>query len=368
MKSKKGGKSIFVVILVIVLLFMVASSVAANIIFTGDKIPKIGKYYLYQHEAADMEPDVPQNSLVIAEEAEVGSLTPGNKVLCYLSDNTLALRVIYQITLNDDETVSYYPGTALDQGSELTIPRQNIFAICTWQNEALYHYVDFATNVSGLMLLLVLPSVILIIMVLAKIAKRSREEIDDDDFLFDEEPALPKARRLADNPLFEPGSTLSSGESFERKKSSISENFEKKPVNENSPYQKAVQERTMKFRIDQQMMEEAKRQDTSTIKASGTQVFSTHAVEEVAKQQTGSFSVNETTVKTDLNEAAPTETVKPVVRTEPVRTSTAPNIDDIVKPSELRAARTGQRINPDIAATDSIDDLLRVLEAEKKKL
>lgn len=365
MKAKKGGKSIFVIILVIVLLFMVASSVAINIIFSDKQIPKLGKYYLYMHETADMEPDVPQNSLVIAEEAAVGSLTPGNKVLCYLSDNTLALRVIYQITLNDDETVSYYPGTALEQGSELTIPRQNIFAICTWQNESLYHYVNFATKVSGLMILLVLPCIILIIMVLVKIAKGSREELDDDDFLFDEEPKLPKAKRLSDNPLFDPGSTPASGESFERKKSSISENFEKKPVNENSPYQKAVQERTMKFRIDQQMMDDAKRQEDAVGRTSGTQVFSTQAVEEVAKQQTGSFSVKEMTEKVDSNVAAP---AKPAARPEPARTSTTPNIDDIVKPSELRAAKTGHRINPDIAATDSIDDLLRVLEAEKKKL
>lgn len=371
MKSKKSGKSIFVILFIIVLLFMVATSLATSIIFSGEEIPKIGKYYLYMHEAADMEPDIPQNSLVLAEEATIGSLTPGNKVLCYLSDNKLALRVIYQITLNDDDSVSYYPGTALDQGSELTIPRQNIFAICKWQNEALYRYVDFATSVSGIMLLLVVPCIILIIMVLFKIQKSSKEELDDDDFLFDEEPALPKARRLADNPLFDPSSTPASGESFERKKSSISENFEKKPVNENSPYQKAVQERTMKFRIDQQMMEEAKRQDSSTAKSSGTQVFSTQDVEEVAKQQTGSFSVSDAAENAEHKNNVPSivvEPVKPTEHREPVRTSTTPNIDDIVKPSELRAAKTGQRINPNIAATDSIDDLLRVLEAEKKKL
>ena len=46
----------------------------------------------------------------------------------------------------------------------------------------------------------------------------------------------------------------------------------------------------------------------------------------------------------------------------------SPNIDDIINPAEFRAAKTGQKINPDIAASGSIDDLLRVLEAEKKKL
>lgn len=366
MKTKKRGKSVFTVLLVIVLLLVVACSVTTNVVFSGDKIPQIGSYYLYMHEAADMEPDVPQNSFVLAKEASTTNLTPGNKVLCYLSDGTLALRCIYQIKTNEDATVSYYPGTAVDQGSELTISRTNIFAVCTWQSKALYRYIKFATEVSGLMLLLVVPCIILIVMLLVKIAKGSTEELDDDDFLFDEEPALPKARRLADNPLFDPGSTPASGESFERKKSSISENFEKKPVNENSPYQKAVQERTMKFRIDQQTIEDAKRQESTAIKGSGTQVFSTQEIEDRAKRQP------ETMLKPDDQPQASKKSadkIKPApVRSETPKISNTPNIDDIVKPSELRAARTGQKINPDIAATDSIDELLRVLEAEKKKL
>ena len=45
-------------------------------------------------------------------------------------------------------------------------------------------------------------------------------------------------------------------------RSSLYRSFvERKPVNENSPYQKAVQERTMKFRIQQQNIDEAKRQE-----------------------------------------------------------------------------------------------------------
>ncbi len=365
MKAKKRGNSVFAVLIVIVLILVVVCSVATNIIFSGDKIPQIGNYYLYLHEATDMEPDVPEKSFVLSKEIDASGIVPGNKVLCYLSDGTLALRVIYQITDNEDGTTSYYPGTAINQGSELTIPRENIFAICTWQSKALYKYITFATEVSGLMLLLVVPCIILIVMLLFKIAKGSKDELDDDDFLFAEEPQLPKAKRLADNPLFEPGSAPAPGESFERKKSSISENFEKKPVNENSPYQKAVQERTMKFRrIDQQAIEEAKYQETSMNKGSGTQVFSTQDIEERAKQQSETVNEKETRVVEEV-----VETKKPAaVRTDSPRVSNTPNIDDIVKPSELRAARTGQKINPNIAATDSIDDLLRVLEAEKKKL
>lgn len=364
MKTKKKGKSVFSTLVVIVLLIVVVLTAAANIIFSGDKVPQIGNYYLYTHEVNDMEPDIPQNTLVLAEEAATTSLSPGNKVLCYLSDGTMALRVIYQITVNEDGTTNYYPGTALDQGSELTIPRSNIFAICTWQSPELYSFVTFATSVSGIMALLVVPCIILIIMLLVKIVRSSSDDMDDEEFLFAEAEKEIKKKKHADNPLFEPGTAPPAGESLERKKSSIQDHFEKKPVNENSPYQKAVQERTMKFRIQQQNIEEAEQQANSSVPRTGTQVFSTQTVEEAARQQ-----VEATPVMTETP-AAPMEPEKKpeAVRSAPAPRTETPNIDDIVRPSELRAARSGQKINPDIAATDSIDDLLRVLESEKKKL
>lgn len=370
-KTKKRRTSIFAVLVVIVLLIIIAATIATNVIFSDNKLPKLAGYYLYMHETEDLEPDIPQNSLVFAKEAPSTSLAPGSKVLCNLSDGTMAARVIYQITVNADGTSSYYPGTALEQGLELAIPRENIFAICTWQSKDLYAYVNFATQVKGLMLLLVVPSIILIIMLLAKIARGSSEVVDDDDFMFDEIEEMTRKPASADNPLFEPSQTPATGESLEKKKSSISENFEKKPVNENSPYQKAVQERTMKFRIQQQNIEEAKRQEEAMKSRGGTQIFSAQTVEDAAKQYAAEVSAPaeipeaaEAPVQ-EIETAAPVEAAVSEPRTAP---TAAPNIDDIVKPSELRAAKTGRKINPEIAATDSIDDLLRVLEAEKKKL
>ncbi len=375
MKHKKKSTSIFSVLIVIVLLIVIACTIAANVIFADNKLPKIAGYYLYMQDVADLEPDIPQNSLVLAKEAPTISIAPGSKVLCNLSDGTMAMRVIYQVTVNEDGSSSYYPGTAIEQGKELVIPRENIFAVCEWQSKDLYTFINFATQVKGLMTLLVVPSIILIIMLLAKIAKSSTEEVDDDDFLFDEEiEQMTRKPQGTENPLFEPSTAPPAGESLEKKKSSISEHFEKKPVNENSPYQKAVQERTMKFRIQQQNIEEAKRQEEASRSRVGTQVFSAQTVEEVAKQQVvASAAPKRTEMVTEtkpVEQPAPVrQETKPEVRTEPRTPVTpTPNIDDIVKPSELRAAKAGGKINPNIAATDSIDDLIRVLESEKKKL
>ncbi len=381
MKKKNRFKSIFSILITIVLFLVIALTITANVVFSDDKVPKVAGYYLYMHETNDMEPDIPQNALVFAKDAPSASLAPGNKVLCYLSDGNLALRVIYQITVNADGTSSYYPGTALEQGAELTIPRSNIFAICNYQSKALYSYIRFVTSTAGIMSLLVVPCIILIVMFLAKIARNSKDDVDDEDFMFEEIEAMTRKPASAD-PLFDPGHTPAAGENLERKMSSISENFEKKPVNENSPYQKAVQERTMKFRIQQQDIEDAKRQQEAAKSKVGTQIFSTQSVEEIARKQASAEPVQEAPpaeeeviaeVKTEAKAEAQLEADPPVAAaTVPAsaapKKTPMPNIDDIVKPSELRAAKTGTKINPEIAASDSIDDLLRVLESEKKKL
>ena len=177
-KSKKKHGSAFAVLFVILLLLSVAFTVCANVIFSGDRVPMIAGYYLYLHEKSDMEPDIPANSLVIAKSAEQESLQAGAKVLCYLADGNMALRCIYNIDVNEDGTSLYYPGTALEQGNELTIERKNIFAVCIWASKEMYTIIQFATSVVGLMSMLVAPCIILIIMLLVKIAKSSR---DDDE-------------------------------------------------------------------------------------------------------------------------------------------------------------------------------------------
>lgn len=369
MKTKKRGGSVFAVLLTIVLIVIVAATLTANVLFSGENVPKVAGYYLYMHETEDMVPDIPQNSLVFAKEEPTKSLALGNKVLCYLSDGNLALRVIYNITVNEtDGTTNYYPGTALDQGSELTIPRSNIFAICHWHSKPLYNFVTLATSVKGLLCLLVLPCVVLIIMLLAKIAGSSRDDMDDEEFLFDDEKPRSQRKKSRNNPLFDPEKTTIGNASHEMKKSSIMENFEKKEVDENSPYQKAVQERTMKFRIQQEQGDAAKHEALSPAKAnSETQVFAAPG-SEPAHKAAAPAPVQNVSAPAAPAVSAPSTAAPAAEPTPAAPRIPAPNIDDIVRPSELRAARDGKRINPDIAATDSIDDLLRVLEAEKKKL
>ena len=378
-KSKKKHGSAFAVLVVIFMLLSVAFTVCSNVVFSGDRVPMIAGYYFYLHEKADMEPDIPANSLVLAREHETGEIEPGAKVLCYLADGNMAMRVIYNIETNEEDgTELYYPGTALEQGTDLTIGRSNIFAICTWASKELYTVIQFATSVTGLMALLVVPCIILIIMLLVKIARSSRDEDEDDEYELDEEeddePVRP-SKRSTQAPLFDPDADLETS-SYGRKKASIQENFSEKPVNENSPYQKAVQERTMKFKkIEQEDIERAMAA-TAAVRAANA-----------AKEQQSAAPSYEGPVEATVYQAPPappqepvSQQAKPYVPThsadipivrssEPeIAVSQAPNIDDIINPSQLRAAKAGQRYNPDISGTDSINDLIAALEKEKNKL
>ena len=364
-KSKRKGGSVFSVLVVIILLLVVAASIAVNVVFNGDRVPMVGGYYLYLHESSDMEPDIAENSFVLAKEAGQTSLQPGSKVLCYLNDGNMALRVIYNIEVNEDGSTSYFPGTALEQGSELAIERGNIFAVCQWYSKELYTVIKFATSVMGLMALLVVPCIILIIMLLVKIARSSREEIDDeDDFLFDEEEveqmSRKKHRRNAQDPLFDPERANMEDESLEKKKASIQENFSEKPVNEDSPYQKAVQERTMKFKkIEQADIERAQREEAAKAAIiANAPVAEQSAPAPAATDETGYIPTHSSDVPVIHSDEAQEPEVRP----------STPNIDDIINPGELRAAKAGAKYNPEISSTGSIDDLIAALEKEKKKL
>lgn len=257
--AKKKKTSVFSALIVIVLLLTVALTITANVFFSGNMIPQVAGYYLYLHEESDMQPDIPQNSFVIAKNSDSVSLSAGNKVLCRLSNGSVALRLIYLINLNEDNSTSYFVGTAEEQGSEPAISKNDILAVCTWASPQLYQYVKFSTSITGLLTLLVLPCIILIIMLLVKILKSNQEYHDitldskEEPLLFEDpgpsrKPSSPKAEPK--DPLFNPEQIAQNDESLEKKKSSIQENFSAKPVNEDSPYQRAIQERgTAKFDI-----------------------------------------------------------------------------------------------------------------------
>ncbi|MBR7038020.1 MAG: hypothetical protein IKI21_02065 [Oscillospiraceae bacterium] len=142
------------VILLVISVVMLLVTCMTVVMFSSNQqvVPRFGGYYLYLQETDELEPDIAKNSLVFAREANNTSLMPGNKVLCYLADGRLALRFIYKVEVNEDGSTSYFPGTAVDQGHDLAIPRTNIFAICEWYSREAYSFIRFVDTSMGLLI------------------------------------------------------------------------------------------------------------------------------------------------------------------------------------------------------------------------
>ena len=291
---KKKSKSILAVVLAILLILVVAVSLTTNILFSRKDTPKIFGHYIYLMEYDTMEAgaaavatgttDLNAAGTVDSESAaasihkhtaviatayqESDPIAKNNAVLCVLApDDTstdidsdrVAVRRIYNIEQDETGVLKYYPTTMKtnDVGTEPPITVDSILGKCAYESGELYSYVTFATGVPGILTLLVLPSVILVIMLIVAIARAngkhddeytfeenydevySEDSYDDDDSAYDDEELGGRS------PLFRPSENTAQSRSFEQKRSSIAENFERKQVNPNSPYQKA---RTMQFK------------------------------------------------------------------------------------------------------------------------
>ena len=433
--TKKKRTSVFSVLVVIVLLLTVALTITANVFFSGNMIPQAGGYYLYLHEESDMQPDIEENSLVVARNSDYVSLTAGNKVLCYLTNGNVALRLIYLINLNEDNSTSYFVGTPEEQGSEPAIPKDNIFGVCVWSSTQLYQYVKFATSITGLLALLVLPCVILIIMLLVKIVKSNQEEPEQ---IFEPEEELPSFEEA--KPVMRAKPITPEDEFFNqplnhesrRRRTSTQDRSSSVPVREDVP-ETQPKEQTTKFDVPDK--EETKKADTEPVSEKNPVAppdFGTKTPQETPVQYIQKEPPAQPTIKPQpfqpyqppqampmppMQSAVPPmsqpvqmpvppiqQPVQPVppvpvvdiskvqpVQSQQAQTSeeirstalerekarvresrkeSSPNIDDILMASRMRdeIRSSSKTSNSEIARTDSIDDLIAVLEKKKNNL
>lgn len=397
MESKKGFSILKAVISIIAVLLIIIS-LAVNIAFSGNKIPHIFGRYIYVTDDNQLGDNITQGAALIAKESESVDIAVGDIVLCYPDGSSeLQLRSIYKI--ENDETTGqpkYYTATALEQGTELSIGKDRITAVCTGYPESLElgKYITFTTNIKGILLQLILPCVILVIFLIAKIAssKDDDDEQEYDFYEYDEEEEQPDGRTQShakpSAPLFEPSQEIQPSNDFERKKMSIAENFSQKKVNPNSPYQKE-KERTMQFKAQRSAESsfaarnmggqssiaptaDALREEMlrKTAEAERTGTFSTklygdssqqHGAHETVADNTGILSKAQLAemARNDVPKTTPLKS--PTVSAAPRKKSASPDIDDIIKKSEVNAKKKS-------ASDMSVDDLLKMIEDEKRKL
>ena len=434
---KKKSKSILAVVLAILLILVVAVSLTTNILFSRKDTPKIFGHYIYLMEYDTMEAgaaavatgttDLNAAGTVDSESAaasihkhtaviatayqESDPIAKNNAVLCVLApDDTstdidsdrVAVRRIYNIEQDETGVLKYYPTTMKtnDVGTEPPITVDSILGKCAYESGELYSYVTFATGVPGILTLLVLPSVILVIMLIVAIARAngkhddeytfeenydevySEDSYDDDDSAYDDEELGGRS------PLFRPSENTAQSRSFEQKRSSIAENFERKQVNPNSPYQKA---RTMQFKAQHDVPIYTNPADQIPLDGAGQNSQPTgntgtyEGAHAGSVSNTSTFGTRSNLNSTDTFRTPPIENNTPDETAAPVSTyrgsheasspEEARNLGDTPFRSSLAAAPEQKPAAPavpktreDKIANASVDELLAMIEDEKKKL
>lgn len=323
---------------------------------------------------------LPQGTALISKDADGLEIKQGDIILCHLNENDdVIIRTVYK-TAVDETTGSevYYLSTANAQDDNSVtdfIPRENILALCTGypQNVNLGRWINFTLNIKGIIIELILPSIILVIFLIAKIAS-SKDDDDEEDYNAPSEkdknssPTF-KSSDIKETPLFvDPTPQDYTTDELERKKQSIAEHFSHKEVNPNSPYQKE-KERTMQFKALKAAENTAKIEaQKKKTQVDVTEMFS--APKNVSHEKTPADTLREEmnlhsseTEKTEFKPTKPAEPVKPVEPVAPPKPkkSSTPDINDIIKKSENNAKKKN-------VSNMSVDDLLKLIEDEKNKL
>ncbi len=391
MENKKGISVLKVLITIIAILF-IAISLTANIVFSGNKTPNIMGRYIYIVPDDKLGDNVAVGAALLAKEADNVTLSNGDIVLCYPASNPseLTLRSIYDIVESETGEMRYYTADASGPDMTDSIGKEQVAAICTGYPESLElgKFITFTLSVKGILLELVLPCVILVIFLIAKIASSRDDDDEEYDFYEYDEDNSEKSKKAkshakASNPLFEPSQEIQPSNEFERKKMSIAENFSQKKVNPESPYQKE-KERTMQFKAQRSAESsfaarnvggqsstaptaDALREEMlrKTAEAERTGTFSTTSYD-TAQQSAPVIDNTGVLSKAQLAEMARNDVPKTTPLKSPVasaapKKSSSPDISDIISKSDANAKKKS-------ADNMSVDDLLKMIENEKNKL
>ena len=433
---KKKSKSILAIVLAILLVIVVAISLTTNILFSRKDTPKIFGHYIYLMEYDTMEAaagaavatgtsgqaagsvddtsaaaSIHQHTAVIASAyKETDPIAKNNAVLCVLApddaskdidSDRVAVRRIYNIEQDETGVLKYYPTTmkASDVGTEPPVTVDSILGKCSYESGELYTYVKFATGVPGILILMVLPSIILVIMLIVTIVRASMghddeytfeenyDEVYSEDSYDDGDSAYDDEELGGRSPLYRPSEATQS-RSFEKKRSSIAENFERKQVNPNSPYQKA---RTMQFKAQHDVPIYTNPADQIPLDGAGQNSQPTgntgtyEGAHAGSVSNTSTFGTRSNLNSTDTFRTPPIENNTPDETAAPVSTyrgsheasspEEARNLGDTpfrssraAAPEQKPAAPAVPKTREDKIANASVDELLAMIEDEKKKL
>lgn len=396
---KKKRFSVLRCFISIICVLFIVVSVGVNLIYSQNKTPCfMGRYfYIVTERDTNGINDVTPGAAIIAKEASNISIAQKDLVLCYPASDPDNLRLcgIYNIVQGEDGTEKYQVYYDGHEDNTDLITKDKISAICTGYPESaeLGSFITFTRSIPGIVVELIIPCIILLVFFISRLASKGsdvEEEIPD----FTPQPKnTPKKKttQSATTPLFEPSHDSQASDELERKKMSIAENFSQKKVNPDSPYQKE-KERTMQFKASRpenaksagrvspapsadSIREDIRRKNDYE----GTHVKKLERIEKPehieksvslpvkteVTDNTGIISTAQISEMSRNSESARNSVAE--IKANVNRTSSAskhsssPDISDIISKSETNKRKRN-------ASEMSVDDLLRIIEEEKKKL
>ncbi len=363
-RGKKLGLSIFWVILTILLIIMIVMTVTVNYTF-GSSLQSgtiFGKN-IFVMNSDIMEPEINNGAAVIADKNEISVLTEGNVILFNEDSETENIMRIVEVVHNTDSTVYRAAGDNA-QENVVNIPKENVIAKCEKTSDRIGKAVTFLRSITGIVACLLLPCILLLVMLLVKIfSVKKRKRLEEEEIVYPETFGIgstpSEERDFSQNPLFDPSMAPKPDAMFEMKKSSIAEHFGVKPsARANNPqepsernlktesavakFKAAVDERpsapvTRKASLAPDLPVADKSDKMAAIKAALNEKDNTDAADNAPAD-----NVQNVQPETQEN-FTPQEQPQPEVHEPPRK----PKKEDNIK---------------------SIDDLIKALEEEKKKL
>lgn len=374
-KGKRLGFSIFIAVLTVILIACILCTVGVNYIFSSSSSSgRIFGKNIYIMNTADMMPELKKGSAVIAEDSEITVLTEGNVILFKQDKNIENVMRIVEVVHNTDSTV-YRVASDSKQNEIIDVSKENVIAKCTTESEHLGKAIRFLKGIKGILIGMIFPCVILLALLIFKIfsiRKRGKEE-EEEMFLNKSESDNDDNESSANssNPLFDPLTGGKPDIDFEAKKSSIAENFSMKPAakknvsdGRNMQSESAVE----KFRaaVDEKPSAPVTRRPSLVPESAGND--KSHKMAAIKAALNNKDNKNEVTANfektTSFKIPSAQERDSYTNQHKPVRQQTAPQ----AKKKTVQSQAAKKPVTKKQDNINSIDDLIKALEEEKKKL
>ncbi len=392
--GKKFGLTIFQVVLTIILIALIIFSVGVNFLFSSNS--RSGSIFgtnvfIMNNDTMASEDGIPNGAAVIADSEEIAVLTEGNVIL-YREDSKIEniMRIIEVV--HDKEDTVYRVAADKAPDNVVEVSKENVVAKCTSQSVKLGKVITFLKSMVGILAGMILPCLILLVMLMFKILSIRKREKEEDNIIYPETSfgiGNRETHNYSANPLFDPSMAPKPDASFEMKKSSIAENFSIKPAakknqsNDNTARNMQAESAVEKFRaaVDEkppvpvsrkaslapEVAAAGRDEKMAAIKAAlnnneDEQDYQKPEASDIEK--TTAFNIPDTSsermsfAKTVQSETSMEKAVEPT----PIPAPT-PVPAPVQKPAPAPKPTPRKQDN-----IKSIDDLIKALEEEKKKL